>query len=80
LLDDTRKGVSEKILKDTGERVICNMNFRNYLVKLPLLAKDIKLIPSDDLRELRWVAITALTSVKLPPPSIELFKKLGYLV
>lgn len=79
LIDDSMRGTAEKVLKDTGEKVICNMNFNDYLVKLPLRAEEVKLNPTDDLVELRWMNISELKTIKLTPPSIELFTKMGYL-
>jgi len=79
LLDDTKKGVSEKTLKDTGERVICNMNFNDYRIRFSIPASNIVLNPTDDLVELRWMSFQELAEVNLAPPSIELFRKLGYL-
>lgn len=79
LLDDTKTGISEKTLKVTGEKVICNMRFIEFLVRLPALAKDLQVVPLDDLVELKWVSIFELSAEKLTPPSVELFKQMGYL-
>ncbi len=79
LVDDTGRGSTEKTLKDTGEKVWCNMNFNVYRVRLNRNASEIELNPSDDLVELKWVDISELKELKLTPPSIELFKRLGYI-
>lgn len=79
LVDDTGRGATEKTLKDTGEKVWCNMNFNVYSVRLNKNASEIELNPSDDLVELKWVDIAELHELKLTPPSIELFKRLGYI-
>lgn len=34
---------------------------------------------NDDLVKYRWTSLNELANIKLTPPSIELFKKLGYL-
>lgn len=79
LTDDTGRGATEKTLKDTGERVWCNMNFNVYSVRLKQAAGQIELKPSDDLVELRWFDLSELPNVQLTPPSVELFTRLGYL-
>jgi len=35
--------------------------------------------PSADLVELKWFDMSELKAVKLTPPSVELFKRLGYI-
>lgn len=79
LIDDKGKGATEKTLKTTGEKVWCNMNFNVYSVRLNQNAEDIELNPSDDLVELQWFDISELQNIQLTPPSVELFKRLGYL-
>jgi 8-oxo-dGTP pyrophosphatase MutT (NUDIX family) len=79
LADDQGNGESEKTLKDTGETVLCKMQFNVYRVDVPEDANSIKLTPSDDLVILDWVELTNLSNYKLTPPSQTLFKRLGYL-
>jgi 8-oxo-dGTP diphosphatase len=79
LLDNNGKGQSEKVHKDTGEKVLCNMNFNVYKVTLPQSSKDLKLTPTDDLVELKWFDLEEIKNLKLTPPNIKLFTKLGYL-
>ena len=79
LVDDKGHGATEKTLKPTGEKVWCNMNFNVYSVRLNQNAEDIDLNPSDDLVELKWFTMSELKDVKLTPPSVELFKRLGYI-
>lgn len=78
-LGNSRSGTFEKTLRDTGEKVLCEMTFFDFRVMIPLQSSDISVHPSDDLIECRWIGIEELHNFKLPPPSIELFRKLGYI-
>lgn len=80
LVDDSGHGESEKILKDSGEKVIAEMTFNVYkVVVTDKTADQIKVKLSDDLVKCQWTEISNLSFLKLTPPSIELFTKLGYL-
>lgn len=79
LVDDLGRGSSEKILKDSGEKVWCNMHFYIYSVRLTKSTEQITLKPSDELVELKWFDISELRNMKLTPPSVKLFIRLGYL-
>ena len=74
------EGEAEKTLKKTGERVFCKMKFHTYKVIMSdKNADEIKVTLDDEHTEYRWSDVTELKDIKLTPPSIELFKKLGYL-
>ena len=80
LIDNKGKGESEKTIKDTGEKVLCNMNFNVYKVVIDdKLAEEIRVELTDDLVSYKWVDIEDLKTLKLTPPSVELFKRLGYM-
>lgn len=80
LADDSMKGEAEKVLRDTGEKVIAKMNFFTYKVVLDKSAKDIPVVLDiDEFDEYEWVEISDLKNFKLSPPSVELFTKLGML-
>jgi 8-oxo-dGTP pyrophosphatase MutT (NUDIX family) len=79
LADDQGSGETEKTLKDTGEKVLCKMQFNVYRVDIDQNADKIKTILSDDLASLQWFTLSQLKDHKLTPPSISLFKRLGYL-
>jgi len=79
LIDRSGRGESQKTLK-SGEQVLCQMRF--FVYKVVLADKDAKEIDvklDDDLKEFRWTEISGLKDIKLTPPSMELFKKLGYI-
>ena len=79
LVDDTGRGQSYKTL-ETGENVICKMQFSVYKVEInDKNSNEIKISLNDDLVKYRWTNPKELPTLKLTPPSIELFKKLGYL-
>jgi len=80
LIDNEGKGVAEKILKDTGERVTCEMDFEVYEIIIDdKNSNEIKISLNDDLEEYQWVEMSDLPKIKLTPPGAELFKKLGHL-
>lgn len=80
IIDDKGKGESEKVLKDSGEKVLCKMKF--IIFKIEIKDKDsneIEVHLNDDLVEFQWTNIEDLKRMKLTPPSVELFKRLEYL-
>ena len=79
LTDDSGYGESEKTLKESGERVLCKMHFNVYSVQLDRDAAQVPLAMNDDLVELRWFQMSELQELKLTPPSITLFRKLGWI-
>ncbi|MSR78993.1 MAG: NUDIX hydrolase [Candidatus Taylorbacteria bacterium] len=80
LLDDSGRGESEKILKDTGEKVLCKMRFNVYKIVInDKNADEIEVNLNDDLVEYQWINLQDLGKIKLTPPSVKLFKKLGYI-
>lgn len=80
LADDKGSGETEKTLKDTGEKVLCKMQFNVYRVDVDQNADDIATKLSDDLVKLEWVDPSKLSEYKLTPPSVTLFERLGYLI
>jgi len=54
-VDDKDQGQSKKILKDTGEEVLCEMQFNVYRIDVRKGANDINLKMSDDLTKLEGV-------------------------
>ena len=79
LADNKGRGQTEKIIKDTGEKVLCNMTFNVFRVDLPKTAAKAGAKPGDDLVKLEWVDLSNLNNYKLTPPSLVLFKRLGYM-
>ena len=78
LVDDKGIGEAKKTLNDTNETVLCKMKFNVYEVKISANAEETSVTPKDDLIMLKWVEVTKLKRYKLAPPSVSLFKRLGY--
>lgn len=78
-LEHGGSGTSEKTLRDTGERVLVEMQFYNFLVRLPHSAEAIVLQTEDDFVEAYWAEQSELANLKLSPPTVATLKKIGYL-
>jgi 8-oxo-dGTP pyrophosphatase MutT (NUDIX family) len=79
LIDDQGNGTSEKMLRDTNEKVMVAMHFTVYQVAINnKISQAIKIILGDELVSYHWFALDELKSVTLTPPSHTLFTKLGY--
>ncbi|HSX07764.1 MAG TPA: NUDIX hydrolase [Candidatus Saccharimonadales bacterium] len=79
LADDQGSGETEKTLTDTGEKVMCHMKFYVYRVDIDKNAYEIETKLNDDLVKLEWVDLDKLSGYKLTPPSVTLFRRLGYI-
>jgi 8-oxo-dGTP pyrophosphatase MutT (NUDIX family) len=79
-LVQTDEGDAEKTLKKTGERILVKMKFHTYRVVInDKRADEIKITLNDELSEYKWCDTSEIKNLKLSPPSIVLFNKLGYL-
>ena len=73
-------GDAEKVLKDTGEKVLCHMEFHRFKIIIhDKTAGEIKLQLGDDLVETQWFSMSELPGVKQIPGGREFFQKLGYI-
>lgn len=73
-------GISEKILKDTKENVLVNMEFNRFEVHIyDKAADEIELHLNDDLIEAKWFTLEELHSVKQIPGGKEFFRQAGYI-
>jgi len=80
LVEDGATGESEKTLKEVNERVLVKMNFYTYRVFIDdRNAVDIPVQLDDEFTRYEWHSVDELENFKLSPPSIALFKKLGYI-
>ncbi len=80
LLDDSGSRESDKILKDTGEKVLCKMKFFVYKVAIGDKRSDeIKVRIGSDLSIFRWSDINDCKEEEITPPSRALFKRLGFI-
>ncbi|MFA6315290.1 MAG: NUDIX hydrolase [Candidatus Paceibacterota bacterium] len=73
-------GESEKTLRETGERVLAKMRFFTYKVILDKPVAQVSVtLELHEFNEYKWVDLSELKTLKLSPPSIELFTKLGFI-
>lgn len=78
-IDGVLSGQSEKVLRDSNERVMVEMSFYNFKVSLADDSINITPTNEDDFVDARWFSIDELKSIKLSPPSITTLKKMGYI-
>jgi 8-oxo-dGTP pyrophosphatase MutT (NUDIX family) len=79
-IDDGGKDTAEKTIKSTGERVLAEMKFSIYKIIIADKKSDqISIALDEELGEYGWFTLEEIKTVKLTPPSIVLFKKLGYI-
>lgn len=71
-------GSSIKTLKETGEQVLCHMDFHKCVVHLQHDAKDIKIRLNDDLVVVQRFTQEELTTLPLIPGNKELFKQISF--
>lgn len=80
-VDYKYSGESEKTLRNTKERVFVKMNFNAYKVIIPdKNSNEIEVKLNDEFVEHKWFNIPDLKNIKHTPPSILLFRHLGYLI
>jgi 8-oxo-dGTP pyrophosphatase MutT (NUDIX family) len=78
-IDISLFGESEKVLKDTGERVFVKMHFNNFEIIIPKPAADITITAGDDFADARWIPVSDLKTLKVIDATRDTLKKLGYL-
>lgn len=79
LIGDSAKGESEKILKDTKERVLVKMNFIEFKVVFPQSADELGVLPTEELVELQWFSPDELSDITIAPPTKALFIRMNIL-
>lgn len=72
-------GQSEKVLRETGEKVLVDMTFYNFKVTLAENASLVTLVHEDDFIEAQWFDVKELGNLKLSPPTITTLQKIGLL-
>lgn len=79
LLDTVLTGQSEKVMRDTGEKVLVNMTFYNFTVYADRPASEIAIQCEDDIEEASWHPVSKLPKLNLSPPTKTTLQNLGYL-
>lgn len=69
-IDLVQTGITEKTLRNTGERVLVDMTFYNFKVAIDQPAHSIPIKLEDDFGHAEWVPIQKLTE-KAYSPSVE---------
>lgn len=73
-------GTAEKTLKESGEKVLCEMEFNRFEVYInDKNADEIDLHLDDDLVKAQWFTREELLSVKQIPRGKEFFEEMGYM-
>ena len=79
MINGTQSGESEKILRDTDERVLVRMHFNDFSVTIPKPAATIMIKSDDDFTDAVWVPIQNLAELKLTEQTKFTLKKIGVL-
>lgn len=79
LIDGALTGESEKVLRDTGEKVLVKMTFYNYQVVMPKNASEILIACEDDLTDGEWFSASSLSDMRLSDPTVVTLKKIGFI-
>ena len=70
---------TEKTLKETGEKVLCHMEFNRFKIQLDHNAQDIEVQPTNELVEIKWFDSKELAEAKQIPGGKEFFQKMWYI-
>jgi 8-oxo-dGTP diphosphatase len=77
LLDTVLTGESEKVLRDTNEKVMVDMTFYNFTVHADKPAAEIVISCDDDIAEASWHPVSELAKLNLSPPTKTTLQNLG---
>jgi len=77
LLDTVLTGESEKVLRDTNEKVMVDMTFYNFTVHADKPASKIVISCDDDIAEASWHPVAELAKLNLTPPIKTTLQNLG---
>ncbi len=78
-IDEVLTGQSEKTLKETNERVLVDMMFYNYTVRLTQPAAETTIVTEDDWADAEWIPVADLAKYTMSPPTRTTLQHLGYL-
>ncbi len=78
-IEGVLNGQSEKVLRETGEKVLVDMDFYNFKVTLQEKTDTVELIHEDDFTDAQWFDVKELGDLKLSPPTVTTLQKIGIL-
>lgn len=79
-IDTHLTGLSEKTLKDTGERVMVEMDFHSYKVTMSRPADGIALIDGDGYGDAKWLDPSNFSVNIFSEPTVKNLQHMGYLL
>lgn len=79
LFDEILTGESEKVLRETGEKVMVKMTFYNYIVHANKPAAEIPAHWDDDIAEAAWHPVSELPMLTMTSPMKTTLRSLGLL-
>ncbi len=78
-INEPMYGKSEKNLRDTGEHVLVEMTFYDFIIRFDRPSREIVVSCQDDIVEARWFGVADFKNIKMSEPTYEILLKLGYL-
>lgn len=78
-LPQTKSGKSEKTLRETGERVVQNMTFYDFVANMPQESDQIEIMAGDDFSNIGWYSAEDLVRRELSPTVKRTLIELGFL-
>lgn len=79
LVFDKDSAEAVKTNRETGEEFLVTMHFNDYLIELGVSSENVGAVLSDDIVSFTWAPLASLKDYKLTPPSIKLFKVMGWI-
>ncbi len=76
-LHSNQVGESEKVLRETGERVLVKMKFNDYRVNLRADSSQVQLVADDDFLNPRWFSREELNRLHMSEPTTRVLEKMG---
>lgn len=78
LIEGSASGQSEKLLRDTGERVLVDMTFYDYIVTLPQNARMVAVSLDDDLSAAQWFTVDEITEANVAEPTRKILETINF--
>jgi 8-oxo-dGTP pyrophosphatase MutT (NUDIX family) len=72
-------GTGEKVVKETGEKVLCHMAFHRFEIRILQNADDIILAGDSEFIEMQWFDRDTLIDIKQIPGGKDFFMEMGYI-